>query len=206
MGRRKTGARWETAPPEPANNADHPGDAAEVDAPGDADAGGRPIRSEHRANMMDMRALVNRLAALPKHTRRTLPLPEELAELLDRIADAGVRPDRRRLVMRARLVLLAEVDLDQLQRALAGDTPQAARERLLTGWRTRIIAGDDADLQAFVAAYPTADRQAARALVREARGEAPGGSANRRLYRLLRDAVLAAEQVAEQPEDAPTDR
>lgn len=196
MSRRKT-VLHEVNPPPPPPGAPEP-DEDEDD--------GRPIRSEHRARMMDLRELVNRMAAATPSIRRSLPLPHEVIDLLEQIAAAGVRPDRRRLVMRARLVMGEDVDVAALEAHLAGHTPAAALERRLTAWRTRILEGGDPAIQRFVEAWPGADRQGIRALAREARVEAPGGSANRRLYRLLREAVEAgAAQPAGSVDEAPVD-
>lgn len=191
MARKKTEFQWVVIPPPTVEP-----EAAETE--GEEEDGGRPIRSEHRAYMMDIRALVNRLAAMSKTARRALPLNDEIQGLLDGIAEAGASPHRRRLVMRARLLLLGEVDMVQLESALAGNTPAAARERKLVGWRTRILEGDDSVLQSFVEEFPTADRQALRTCAREARGEGQSAkNANKRLYKLLRDAVLSTEANSE---------
>jgi ribosome-associated protein len=152
---------------------------------------GRPIRSEHREAMMDLKDLANRIAKLPQAARRALPLDEELQEQLDRLANADPRSDRRRLLMRAKL-LLGAVDLARLNAALAGDTATAAWERESVRWRTRILAGDDALIQEFVEAFPGADRQAIRTATREARGQGPVATrAHIRLLQLIRAAATA---------------
>ncbi|MDP2308460.1 MAG: DUF615 domain-containing protein [Pseudomonadota bacterium] len=148
-------------------------------------------RNEHRAQMLDLKALANRLAKLPQGLRRTLPLDEELQGELDRLAAAAQLPHRRRLVMRVKL-LLGAVDLVRLNAVLDGDTDAAALERVLQHWRTRILAGDDAVLQAFIDSFPAADRQALRTAAREARREGPvAARASSRLHKLLRDAASA---------------
>lgn len=169
-------------PPEPE------GDAVVADEP----SAGRPIRSEHRAKMMDLKDLANRLAKLSAGARRQLPLDEETLAQLDRLAAADPRADRRRVLMRAKLLLGAE-DLAKLDAALAGDTEAAAWEKESIRWRTRILAGDDTVLQEFVAAFPGVDRQAARTAAREARGQGPvADRARTRLLQLIRAAPSAA--------------
>ena len=154
----------------------------------------RPIRSDHRGAMMDLKALANRLAKLPSGLRRTLPLDEETQRQLDMLAAADQRPDRRRVLMRAKL-LLGAVDPVQLEAAIAGDTPVAILDRALIDWRTRIVAGDDAVLQSFVEAYPATDRQAVRTSARETRGQGPGAAAaSRRLLQLLRNAATGQSE------------
>lgn len=194
MARKKTKFQWEHGqpgtpglPPEPPNFDDV--DESEL-YPDGTDEAGRLDRTAHREEMAELKALAIRLAALPAAFRATLPLEEETLEALDRLAHADRTPARRRLVMRARLLLGGE-DLIRLDAALAGDTPAAALERALIDWRTRILAGDDSVLQAFLAEYPRGDRQVLRTCVREARGtDDAGRRANKSLLKLLRAAAL----------------
>ncbi len=150
----------------------------------------RPIRSEHRTDMLDLKALANRIAALSEGQRRALPLDDETreqVELLARAEGAG----RRRLVMRVK-GLLGAGDLVQLQAALAGDGPAEHHDRECVRWRSRLVDGDDAVLQLFVEGHRAADRQAIRASVRDARGVGPGAErARTRLLELLREAQSA---------------
>lgn len=148
----------------------------------DAEPAGRLDRSVHRGQMLDLKALANRIAKLPLATRRTLPLDEDVQAQLDLLAAADPRSDRRRTLMRTKL-LLGGVDLVKLEAALAGDTASAAWDRESDRWRTRIVEGDDLVLQAFMEAWPRADRQAIRTCAREARGEGP--AAKRAFSRLL---------------------
>jgi ribosome-associated protein len=160
----------------------------------------RLVRSEHRAAMMDLKALGNRLAKLPQSRRRTLPLDERLQDELDQLAAAGQMQHRRRLLMRVKL-MLGSVDLDRLAAVLGGDTDQAALERVMQHWRTRILAGDDAVLQAFIEAYPAADRQALRTAVRDSRREGPAAArASYRLLQLLREAAAVAPEPEPEPD------
>lgn len=157
----------------------------------------RPIRSEHREEMEDLKDLANRLAALPRGQRRQLPLSDEALSALDELEAAAGRVDRRRVLMRAKGTL-ADVDRPRLEAAMAGDTPAASRERVVTAWRTRLVAGGDEDLQQFVETWPAADRTAIRTALREAR-KSDGGAA--RLARLLRAAMTAAEPDERNPGD-----
>lgn len=143
-------------------------------------------RTEHRQAMADLKALANRLAKLPQKVRRTLPMDEELQVELENLATSELKPNRRRTVMRVQL-LLGATDLTKLEAALAGDTADAARDRECVRWRTRIIAGGDADLQAYIEEHPAADRQALRTAARDARGTGPAAQrAQTRLLQLLR--------------------
>lgn len=146
----------------------------------------RPERAVHREAMRDLKLLANRLVKLPRSTRRALPLDEEILDQLDRVADAGVSSERRRFLMRLKL-LMRDVDFDQLEAALEGDTPDAARGRELERWRTRLVQGGNDVIHEFVSTYPGADSQQIRAVLREARADGPHAArASRRLYQLLK--------------------
>lgn len=149
---------------------------------------GRLDRGLHRDNMEDLKDLTERLSALPQKVRRALPLDEELQYHLELLASAE-RSDRRRLLLRTRQ-LLGGADLVALEAALTGNSPAAHRDQATIHWRTRILAEGDAALQAFVEAFPRADRQSIRANAREARGTTPAAvRAQGRLLQLLRAAA-----------------
>lgn len=166
----------------------------------------RPIRGEHRAKMMALKALANRISRLTQGERRKLPMDDELQAQMDLLAGADQRPDRRRVLMRAKL-LLSEVDPARLEAALAGDTASAVLERRLNLWRARILDGDDATIQSFLELYPAGDRQAIRTCAREARStgadatSAQVRAAQSRLLDKLRAAAKASDPVAEELEE-----
>ena len=150
----------------------------------------RPIRSDHRADMLDLKVLANRIAALSEGQRRVLPLDDATREQLELLVRAD-GASRRRLLMRVK-GLLGAGDLPGLQAALAGDGPTDVRDRECIRWRTRLVDGDDAVLQLFVEDHPAADRQAIRASVRDSRGVGPGAErARTRLLELLRESSTA---------------
>lgn len=157
----------------------------------------RPQRGDHRESMRDMKLLCNRMAKLPRFARRALPLAPEILDQLDAVADAGVSNERRRLLMRLKL-LMRDVDLDAIDAALDGDTPAASRSRELERWRTKILAGGDDELQAFVTLYPGGDMQRMRLAAREARGTGPAAArALKRLFVLLKECATPKATVDE---------
>jgi ribosome-associated protein len=164
----------------------------------DEDAGERrPERGLHREAMRDLKALANKLSKLPRSARRALPLDEAILDQLDKVADAGVSSERRRFLMRLKL-LMRDIDFDKLQAALDGDTPAAARGRELERWRTRILQGGNDDIHAFLEEFPAGDSQQIRAAAREARGEGPNASrASRKLFQLLKEFSATPDDAAE---------
>lgn len=153
---------------------------------------GRPSPAEHAAAMDALRELANRLAALPASKRRQLPLEPDVLTALDELAALGHTPARRRQVHRVK-GMLSHVDRDALEAALAGDGPAERLHREAERWRTRLLAGGDDEVQDFVTAHPSADRQALRASLRAARepGET-GARAARRVLDQVREALTAS--------------
>jgi ribosomal 50S subunit-associated protein YjgA (DUF615 family) len=70
--------------------------------------------------------------------------------------------------------------------ALSGPRPSAADE--VSDWRTRLVSGNDADLNAFVERFPGADRVQLRMLVRGFRRAKPSEQTrtSQKLERALR--------------------
>ena len=66
--------------------------------------------------------------------------------------------------------------MEAVEAALAGDNEHDQKMRALERWRDRLVAGGDADLQAFIEEHPAADRQRLRTLLRQARGEGKGAA------------------------------
>ncbi len=190
MARKKSNFRW-VRDDDAADGALSPAVPALPEAEGEVDAEDgvrtRPERKEHRARMHDLKELTNRIAELPLGQRQALPLDPETHAEIDRLAHAQ-GPDRRRRLMRARL-LLAQNDLDAVLEALGGTTAAVTLERRVVSWRTRLVSGDDTVIQAFIEAYPSADRQALWGSLREVRADP---AAMPRLSRMIRETLKQA--------------
>lgn len=158
----------------------------------------RVVRWDHREEMEALKALANRIAKLPASTRKALPLDEEALEQFEHLANAALKPERRRSLMRAKL-LLAHADMAAIHAVLDGGGPALVAAQAAESWRNRIVAGDDAVLTTFLGQHPSGDRQALRAAAREARS-AEGPAAKRAALRCLR-LVRAALDPAAPPED-----
>lgn len=128
-----------------------------------------------------------------------IPLPDFLREAVDsarRITSHGAR--RRQLQYIGRL--MREVDPAPIRQAL--DTLQgtgreaAAQFHRLERWREELIAKGDTALGELLDAYPQADSQHLRQLIRNARREQEHGTpkgAGRALFRYLRELTEAQD-------------
>ena len=157
----------------------------------------RPIRSVHRAAMMDLKATANHIATLPTKVRRALPLDDEAQAVFDQLAACAPTPERRRLVMRAKL-MVGRVDPDVLAAALDGRTASKELDEMLVAWRKRLLDGSDSELSLFIQTFPQADRQKLRTTLRDGKGQ--GATAERAKSRLLDELRQAARDSANPPE------
>ena len=149
-----------------------------------------PVERESRAplklRLAELQALANDLAELPTAARAELPLGAEVLEALQKLADTRPSPARKRQLNYVKR-LMAEVDVEAVRTAMAGETPRAARLREADRWRERLVADGDDAFAAFLSAHGhgVADRQHLRSLVRRA---SSGGKPSRALF----DAIVAA--------------
>lgn len=156
---------------------------------------GRRDRTAERDEARELDALALRLAGLTTGQRAALPLDQDLLAELQLLSDLSGQSAHRRQLLRVQGLLRA-ADLDTLQAALAGDTPEAARIRVLERLRQSLLDGSDDDLQAFVDRHPRADRQVLRGLIRQARGEGPRArKASKKLFQRLKLLVPVDEAV-----------
>lgn len=145
------------------------------------------IKREHLA----LQALAEELAALPPADVETLGFGDRTREAL---AETARIKDRRALRRHYKRIAncLARENTAPLEDLLATRKGQAAataaRHHQVEHWRARLIAEGDAGLTELFDAYPHADRQPLRLLVRAAQRDAERGrpEAPRRLFRALR--------------------
>jgi len=152
-----------------------------------------PSKTKRKQTMHELQSLGTTLVSLPQGQLAALDLPAELADAVaeaQRITSRGGR--RRQLQYIGRL--MRELDPAPiragLERLAGGSAEDSARHRRLEQWRARLLE-DDAALTDFASAHPTADLQALRTLIRNARREQDEGRpprAFRELYRVLREA------------------
>jgi ribosome-associated protein len=151
-----------------------------------------PSKTKRKQAMHELQALGVALVALPQAQRAALGLPAELADAVAEAQQITSREGRRRQLQYIGR-LMRELDpvpiragLDRIAGRSAEDN---ARHHRLEQWRARLL-DDDAALTDFASAHPTADLQALRALIRNARREQEEGRpprAFREIYRVLRE-------------------
>jgi ribosome-associated protein len=149
-------------------------------------------KTRRKREMHELQALGVALAALSESQLKEMQLGEDLLEaLLEAKRIKSHEAKRRQMQYIGRL--MRDVDPAPIRSRLAeleGHSAQAtARHRRLETWRERLLE-DDAALTEFAAAYPGADLQALRALIRNARKEKKEGKpprAYREIFRVLKE-------------------
>lgn len=157
----------------------------------------RPSRSARKREALDVLALATQLAGLSAARLDQLELPDDIrAELAEVQRTPSHIAHKRQLAHLAKL-MRAHVgeDFESARAALANAKASGAREAAALHRAEALredLLGDDGDaaLTAFITAHPGIDHQRLRALIRQARRERGAGkppSAQRELFRLLRD-------------------
>jgi ribosome-associated protein len=149
-------------------------------------------KTKKKREMHELQALGVALVRLSDSQIANLDIPEDLkAAVLEAKRIKSNEAKRRQMQYIGRL--MRDVDPASIRARLAeleGNSAQAtARHRRLEAWRERLL-GDDAALTEFAAAFPAADLQALRTLIRNARKEQKEGKpprAYRELFRIVKD-------------------
>jgi ribosome-associated protein len=149
-------------------------------------------KTKRKQEMHALQALGAALVALPESQLGGLSLENSLYDAV--VAAKRIKSHeakRRQIQYIGRL--MREVDAEPIRERLAaieGHSAQAAAQhRRLEAWRERLVADDEA-LTEFAAAFPGADLQALRALLRNARKEMKEGKpprAYREVFRFLKE-------------------
>lgn len=177
---------------------------------GDADAAdARPSKTQLKQKSHDLQTLGVAVAALSEERLARIEMSDSLREAIHEYRRTRSHEGRRRQMQYVGK-LMRSADEAALREAVAEATIGSARDTLLLHeaehWRDTLIADDEA-FTAFVAECPGQDLQHLRALVRQARKDAPPpdapagqgprhGRAYRELFRSVRDALAAREPAA----------
>jgi len=151
-----------------------------------------PSKSQVKRELHALQDMAEQLTTLPRTDLDGLGLGEATWAAIDETARIKDRRALRRHYKRIANCLARE-NTEPLQDLLAAREQHArqaaARHHELERWRARLIDEGDSALTELLDAYPAADRQQLRALVRAAQRDAEVGrpDAPRKLFRFLRD-------------------
>lgn len=174
-----------------------------------------PSRSQQRREALEVLELGERLAALTDAQLARLPIPESLLPhiLETRRITSNIAHKRQLAFLAKQMRREDDETLHAIRDALDAQGESARREvavvHRIEAWRERLLAEGDDALAALLGAYPAADRQRLRQLVRNAQQERAKGKpphAYRELFRELKalmagDALGRGETVADDDAD-----
>jgi len=153
----------------------------------------RPTKAPLKREMQALQTLGEQIIAMTPGERARFPLSDDMLAAVEETARIRSHEGRRRhmqyvgkLMRREDLAAIRAVHDEIEQETLRRDH---AFHRLET-WRDRLVDEGDAAVEAFVADYPDADRQALRQLIRNAQREREKGkppASARKLFKLIRD-------------------
>ena len=198
-------------------------EGSELDIQLKAELKGTPdaSRTDLKRESDELQDLGKELLTLRTDLFNRIGLPDKLAEAL---AEAkritNFEGKRRQMQFVGKLMRKLEPELVQaarqaLEEQQKGSATEKLQLHLAEQWRDRLIA-DDGALPAWMAEHPGTDTQQLRALIRQARKDAPAadkatesqglaprkGRAYRELFQLVREHLGGS---ADEPEDTPED-
>ena len=156
-------------------------------------------RSQNRREALEILALCEQLVALTPTQLAKLPVPESLVPHINETKRITSHiAHKRQLAFLAKQARREDDEtLDAIRDALDAGGDASRREvaamHRVEAWRERLLADGDAALAQFLDAFPSADRQLLRQLVRntlEERKRNKPPRAFRELFRELRELVL----------------
>ncbi len=156
-------------------------------------------KSQVKREMHAMQELGRRLTELKPHQLEKLNLTDEMRKALDEAHRHTARGAlKRHLSFVGKLMRDQDVEAIQayLDRLDSSSQAHAQFFHQMERWRDRLLTGQPDQQQAFMEAYPDADRQTIRQLVRQAGKEAAEGkppAAGRKLFKLIREVIENAE-------------
>ncbi|NRQ42958.1 DUF615 domain-containing protein [Rheinheimera sp. YQF-2] len=153
-------------------------------------------KSQVKREMHELQKLGEELVALSGASRARVPLDDELRDALQ-LAD---KLSNKREALRRHIQFIGRLmrtrDLEPIEQALAilRNTNQAATRQFhkVEQWRDKLLANDDT-LTDFIAAYPEADVQQLRQLIRNAKKEQERQQppkAYRELFQLIKPLII----------------
>jgi len=153
-----------------------------------------PSRSEQRRQALDVLALAAQLVELAPGRLNQLPIPESVRVQIDQARRISSHIARKRQLGFVAKTMRREDDetLDAIRDALevGGEAArqEVARLHRAEHWRERLLSEGDTALAEFINAWPAADRQHLRQLIRQTLAERQQNKpprASRELFREL---------------------
>ena len=149
----------------------------------------RPSKTQLKQQSSELQKLGLELAELSDERRAAIDMPEALRDAIDTYRQTRSHEGRRRQIQYVGK-LMRTADADALREAVAAARIGSARETLqlheAERWRDELLA-DDSALTRWMDAHPDTDVQQLRSLVRAARRDAAGLSAEDRQPRSFRE-------------------
>ncbi|SDR74718.1 ribosome-associated protein [Halopseudomonas litoralis] len=152
-------------------------------------------KSQVKREMRAYQELGRRLTELKPHQLDKLDLTDELRKALEEAHRHTARGAlKRHLSFVGKLMQVQDVETIQAYVDRLDSSSQAHAEffHQMERWRDRLLTGKPEEQQAFMEAYPDAERQTIRQLVRQAMKEAAEDkppAASRKLFKLIREVV-----------------
>ena len=152
-------------------------------------------KSQLKREMEAVQAIGERLITLKPEQLQQLDLPDTLrdaVELAKRITSHGALRRQKQYIGK----LMRNIEIEPIEAKCAewerGNRAQTAKLHQLERWRERLLA-DDKALGELIEAYPQADVQHLRTLMRNAKKEQAANKppkSSRELFKVLRDLML----------------
>lgn len=157
-------------------------------------------KSQIKREMQAYQELGRRLVELKPAQLEKLPLTDKLRAALEEAHRHTARGALKRHLSFVGKLMREQPELEAIQayveRLDSSSQAHAQYFHQLERWRDRLLTGSPEEQEAFIAAYPDADRQTIRQLVRQAQKEAAEGkppAAARKLFKLIRQVAENAD-------------
>lgn len=157
-------------------------------------------KSQVKREMQAYQELGRRLVELKPAQLEKLPLTDKLRAALEEAHRHTARGALKRHLSFVGKLMREQPDLEAIQayveRLDSSSQAHAQYFHQLERWRDRLLTGSAEEQEAFIAAYPDADRQTIRQLVRQAQKEAAENkppAASRKLFKLIRQVAENAD-------------
>jgi ribosome-associated protein len=129
-----------------------------------------PSKSQRKRDMTALQKLGQDLTTLGKKQLEKLPLPDTLIAALAEYQRLPNSNEARRRQLQFIGRVMRDANHDEIQAELdkmrTPDRTQVRRAQLIEEWGDRLLDGQEDDINAFVALWPLAERQAIRQIVR----------------------------------------